>query len=77
LSYLANKKEEKLRLKKIQQEEDFNNFLTQFSLSNVPADGAVDLKKLPKPLTTEKKIVQKFRVSYWALKAEICKPFSK
>jgi hypothetical protein len=63
--------------KKQKQEESLTDFLAQFSLNHVPANGAVNLKKLPTPLTAEKKIVQKFRVSYWALKAEICKPFSK
>ncbi len=35
----------------------------------------VDPNQLPVPPTLSGRIVQKFRVSYWTLKAKVCKPF--
>jgi len=37
----------------------------------------VRLDQLPVPPTFSGKVAQKFRVSYWALKAKVCKPFAK
>ncbi len=46
-----------------------------FPVSQKP--GVVDLKNLPKPLSRQGGIVQQFKVSYWALKAKICKPYAQ
>jgi len=49
--------------------------LENFDLSKKTNE--VDLTRIPVPLDFQGKVVQKFRVNYWTLKAKICKPFSK
>lgn len=37
---------------------------------------SVRLDQLPAPLDLKRKLVQRFRVGYWALKVKVCKPFA-
>lgn len=46
-----------------------------FPVSQKPA--MVDLKNLPKPFSRQKRIIQKFKVGYWALRARVCKPYAQ
>lgn len=70
--------EEEIRpaVKEDEAAERFREWLRQW-LAMTKAPTAVDLKNLPKPLGTSDKVVQFFKVSFWATKAKICKPYSK
>ena len=46
-----------------------------FSLKKKPV--AVNLKKLPVRPTFSGRVVQKFYVGYWSLKAKVCRPYAK
>mgnify|MGYP001614053925 CR=1 FL=1 len=72
--------EEKVRQRRLERErlaaEKYQRWLERFfCLSNKPSE--VDLDNLPIPLTAGGRVVQHFRVSFWALKAKVCKPYSK
>ena len=46
-----------------------------FSVSTMPRE--IDLKKLPQPLRPSDRIAHRFRVSFWAMKMKVCKPYSR
>ena len=56
-------------------EEERRRWLENFDLSKKTDE--VYLDRLPTPPTFSGKVVQKFRVSYWTLKAKVCKPYSR
>jgi len=49
--------------------------LRNFDLSK--KTGEVYLDRIPTPPDLQSKVIQKFRINYWTLKAKVCKPFSK
>ncbi|MDP3800332.1 MAG: hypothetical protein Q8Q90_02805 [bacterium] len=72
--------EEVLRQRRLERErlaeERYQLWLARnFNLSLKPSE--VDLHNLPLPLTMGGRVVQNFKVGFWALKARVCKPYSK
>ncbi len=72
--------EEKARQRRLERErlaeERYQRWLaSNFNLSLKPSE--VDLNNLPYPLTIGGRVVQNFKVGFWALKAKVCKPYSK
>lgn len=65
----------RISARKVLQEKQRKWLLENFELSK--KTDTVRLDQLPVPQTATGKIVQKFKVSYWALKARVCKPFAK
>lgn len=69
ISTKAERKEENRRKR-------FKDWLLKnFELSNKTDEIYFD--RLPMPLTFRQRAIQKFRVSFWTLKAKICKPYPK
>ena len=69
ISAEAERKKEKWRKR-------FKDWLLKnFELSNKTDEIYFD--RLPTPLTFRQRAIQKFRVSFWTLKAKICKPYPK
>jgi hypothetical protein len=69
ISTKAERKEENRRKR-------FKDWLLKnFELSNKTDEIYFD--RLPTPLTFRQRAIQKFRVSFWTLKAKICKPYPK
>lgn len=72
--------EERLRQRRLEREKLYNERYQQwlarnFKLACKPSE--VDLNNLPHPLTAGGRVVQNFKVSFWVLKAWVCKPYSK
>lgn len=69
-----NAEKEALVQKKTRQDIEQKWMLENLSLSK--QTDAVHLDRLPIPLDLRERVVQRFRVGYWTLKAKVCKPFA-
>lgn len=69
-------REKEKMVKQNQKQSQYLNWL-QKNMWIKKAPKQVDLGKIPQPLTRKDRLVQSFRLSYWATKIKVCRPFEE
>lgn len=67
-------KEKKKEIKEIQEEDEQTRYKKYLLLNYTKPEAKVNLKNLPETFEGSE-IIKKFRVSFWTLKAKICRPY--